>query len=86
MFSISKSSRYLKVEKELQKEIGKALEEMEEVLKVNPKKPSSRIKKLTNHEPPYRYRIGHYRIFYDVEGTEVHLLTIKDRKEAYRKK
>lgn len=45
------------------------------------------IRKLRDYEPPtWRYRIGSVRIFYAVDGTEpiVFLLTIDDRKDAYR--
>ena len=45
------------------------------------------IKKLHGYEPPtWRYRIGDYRIFYTIDETEriVFVLTIDDRKDAYR--
>lgn len=44
------------------------------------------IKRLKNYEPPtWRYRIGKYRIFYEVdnEAKEVNILTISHRKDAY---
>jgi mRNA interferase RelE/StbE len=44
------------------------------------------IKKLKNYEPPtWRYRIGKYRIFYEInsETKEVDILTIYQRKDAY---
>jgi mRNA interferase RelE/StbE len=43
----------------------------------------SSVKKLTNFIPPYRLRVGDYRILFDVEN---HLLTvyrIKHRSNAY---
>ena len=46
----------------------------------------SNIKKLRNYDPPtWRYRIGKYRIFYEIddEGQEVDILTISPRKDAY---
>ena len=44
------------------------------------------IKKLKNYEPPtWRYRIGKYRVFYeiDAEAKEVDILTICPRNDAY---
>ena len=46
----------------------------------------SNIKKLKNYEPPtWRYRIGKYRIFYQIntETMEVDILTISQRKDTY---
>jgi mRNA interferase RelE/StbE len=45
------------------------------------------IRKLQGYAPEtWRYRIGSYRIFYSIDETEriVFLLTIDDRKDAYR--
>jgi mRNA interferase RelE/StbE len=45
------------------------------------------IRKLRTYAPPtWRYRIGSYRVFYTVDAEEriVFLLTIDDRKDAYR--
>ncbi|MCO5067844.1 MAG: type II toxin-antitoxin system RelE/ParE family toxin [Kiritimatiellae bacterium] len=45
------------------------------------------IKKLQGYNPQlWRYRIGNYRIFYCVDDAEriVFILTIDDRKDAYR--
>jgi len=44
------------------------------------------IKKLKNYFPPtWRYRIGKYRIFYEIDDAnkEVNILTISQRKDAY---
>ena len=46
----------------------------------------SNIKKLKNYDPPtWRYRIGKYRIFYEIndESKEVDILTILQRRDAY---
>jgi mRNA interferase RelE/StbE len=43
----------------------------------------SNIKKLKNHYPPLRYRIGDYRVLFDVEGDTLIVVNIKHRKEAY---
>jgi mRNA interferase RelE/StbE len=45
------------------------------------------IRKLQGYEPPtWRYRIGSYRLFYTVDNAKriVFILTIDDRKDAYR--
>ncbi|MEW6586180.1 MAG: type II toxin-antitoxin system RelE/ParE family toxin [Nitrospirota bacterium] len=45
------------------------------------------IKKLKNYEPAtWRYRIGKYRFFYEINGKEriVYMLTAELRKESYR--
>ena len=45
------------------------------------------IKRLQGYDPlTWRYRIGDYRIFYQIDEAEkiVCILTIDDRKEAYR--
>ncbi len=46
----------------------------------------SNIKKLKNYNPPtWRYRVGKYRIFYEIDSDakEVNILTIYQRKDAY---
>ncbi len=43
----------------------------------------SNIKKLKKHYPPFRYRIGDYRVLFDVEGDVLIVVQIKHRKEAY---
>ncbi|MFH1039195.1 MAG: type II toxin-antitoxin system RelE/ParE family toxin [PVC group bacterium] len=45
------------------------------------------IKKLQGHSPDtWRYRIGKFRLFYIVDQEEqvVYILTIDDRKDAYK--
>lgn len=32
----------------------------------------------------YRFRIGHYRVVFDIEGDTLQVLSIKHRKDAYR--
>ncbi len=41
------------------------------------------IKKLTNHTPEYRLRIGDYRVLFEIEEQKILIYRIKHRKEAY---
>ena len=43
----------------------------------------SNIKRLKNHYPPQRFRVGNYRILFDIEDDKVIVVNIKHRKEAY---
>ncbi len=43
----------------------------------------SNIKKLKNHYPPMRYRVGDYRVLFEVEEETIIVVHIKHRKEAY---
>ena len=43
----------------------------------------SNIKKLKNHYPPMRYRIGDYRALFEIENEILIVVNIKHRKEAY---
>jgi len=42
------------------------------------------IKRLKNHYPPMRYRIGHYRVLFEVVEDTIIIVHIKHRKEAYK--
>ena len=42
------------------------------------------IKKLTNFEPPYRLRVGNYRILFDIEGTTLTIYKVRHRKDVYK--
>lgn len=41
-------------------------------------------KKLTNFEPPFRLRVGDYRVLFDIEGITLTVYRVKHRKESYR--
>jgi len=43
----------------------------------------SNIKKLQNHNPTYRLRVGNYRVLFDIEDDIIIIGRIKHRKEAY---
>ena len=43
------------------------------------------VKKLTNHTPEYRLRVGDYRILFEIDGTDrVIIYRIMHRREVYR--
>ena len=41
------------------------------------------VKKLVNFQPPFRLRVGNYRILFEVVGNRIIIYRIKDRREAY---
>ena len=41
------------------------------------------LKKLTNFEPPYRLRVGNYRVLFDVEDDILTVYRVRHRKESY---
>ncbi len=41
------------------------------------------LKKLTNFEPPYRLRVGSYRVLFDIEENIIIVYNVKHRREAY---
>jgi len=42
------------------------------------------IKRLRHFDPPYRLRVGNYRVLFDVEEGVVTVYNVKHRKESYR--
>ncbi len=57
---------------------------LERHLRSQPAKSSrSRIKRLRGlSRPQYRLRVGDVRVYYDIEGSEVHVLAIVDKQDA----
>ena len=41
------------------------------------------IKKLTNFEPPYRLRVGDYRVLFDIEDNVITVYRVKHRSKSY---
>jgi len=74
--------------------LGKAIKDMKNLSKVDRKKISdkiklafngdmSSIKKLTNHKPKYRLRVGDYRVLFDIENDSIMVVSrILNRKDA----
>lgn len=66
-----------KIDKTESKKILEAIKKLEYYPQV------SNIKKLTNYHPPYRFRIGNYRVLFDIEDENIYISYIRHRKEAY---
>ena len=68
-----------RLEKNVKQRIGKALERYV-------KEPLKYASKLTDPAlGTYRFRIGDYRVIFDIEGEEIVVLRIGHRKDIYRK-
>ena len=76
---ISKSG--LKDLQKIDKKYQKIILDKIKLLKDYPDTPN--IKKLTNHYPPYRFRVGNYRVLFDIKDDVIQILSVKHRKEAY---
>lgn len=47
--------------------------------------PLSFAKKLTNHrDGDYRWRVGHYRVIFDVHGDVILMLRVQHRSQVYK--
>jgi len=92
MFKIFETETFLKSLEEdftgqKEKIKGKLREYVYQQLKISPMF-GPNIKKLRNWEPPtWRYRIGSYRFFYEVDGEKkiVAMITAEHRGKAYKK-
>ena len=62
-------------------EVAKILSKIEELEKY-PHIPN--LKKLTNFEPPYRLRVGNYRVLFDIENNTITVYKVRHRKESYK--
>lgn len=41
------------------------------------------LKKLTNFTPPYRLRVGDYRVLFDIENNIITVYRVRHRKDIY---
>ena len=72
------SKDILKLDQSAKKRIGKALKKFAE-------EPFKHASKLTDPAlGTYRFRIGNFRVVFDVEDTEIVVLRIGHRKDIYR--
>jgi mRNA interferase RelE/StbE len=66
-----------KIHKSEVKKIISKIEELEKYPNI------SNIKKLTNFEPPYRLRVGNYRVLFDIEDNIITVYRVKHRSKSY---
>jgi len=62
--------------KEWRKRIGERMNELQTNL-------AGDVKKLTATDKKYRLRVGSYRVLFRLEGSQISVYAVKDRKEAY---
>ncbi len=43
------------------------------------------VKRLTDFTPEYRLRVGNYRVLFEIEGSEIVIYRVRDRRDVYRK-
>ena len=73
-------NRALKDLRKLDKNVGKRIVDRIELLT---KDLRGDVKKLTDHSPKYRLRVGDFRVLFDVEGDIIQIQRIKNRREGY---
>lgn len=73
----------LRAQKELSKIPKRDAKRIAEAILVLEHGLSGDIKKLTNHTPAYRLRVGDWRVLFDVSPEKIVIQTIKHRREAY---
>jgi mRNA interferase RelE/StbE len=79
-FTIEATKDFKKLTPEIQKRIVKKLDYF-----VNSGQPLKFAESLINYEiGQYRFRVGDYRIIFDLEGEVIVVLTLGHRKEIYR--
>ncbi len=42
------------------------------------------VKRLTNHTPEYRLRVGAYRVLFELDNDRIVIYRIRHRKDAYK--
>jgi mRNA interferase RelE/StbE len=62
--------------REWRKRIGEKMNELQTNL-------AGDVKKLAAVEKKYRLRVGSYRVLFRLEGNQISVYAVKDRKEAY---
>jgi mRNA interferase RelE/StbE len=62
--------------KDLRKRIGTKMSELQNNL-------AGDVKKLAATEKKYRLRVGNYRVLFRLEGSQISVYSVKDRKDAY---
>ena len=73
-------NRALKDLRKLDKNLSKRILDRIELLT---KDLSGDVKKLTDHSPKYRLRVGDFRVLFDIEGDTIQIQQIMNRREGY---
>jgi len=60
-----------------------AVKILKNIEKLNQYPNISNIKKLKEYYPPFRYRVGNYRILFDIEDDKIIIFNIRHRSKAY---
>ena len=66
-----------KIDKQDALKIFSKIENLQEFPKV------ANLKKLTNFIPPYRLRVGDYRVLFDIEDNKITVYRVRHRKDVY---
>ncbi|WP_420847038.1 type II toxin-antitoxin system RelE family toxin [Methanogenium marinum] len=88
MYSFLATKRFRKQRSDLDNATKQKVKDALKELKTDPltPRPNADVKHLQNMIPKkYRLRVGSYRIFYHVDGADIKLLKIADRKTAYKR-
>ena len=73
--------------KDIQKLDKRSKTRIKNALEVYSLNPYSHLEKLTNYViGSYRFRIGNYRVIFDVEGNQIIILRVGHRKDIYKGK
>lgn len=73
-------TRALKDLRKLEKQISKRIVDRIEGLTQNL---GGDVKKLTDHSPQYRLRVGDFRVLFDIEVDTISIQRVVNRREAY---
>lgn len=73
-------SRALKDLRRLDKQLSKRIVDRIEIMAGDLR---GDVKKLTDHSPQYRLRIGDYRVLFDIEDETIVIHRVRNRREVY---
>ena len=73
-------SRALKDLRQLDKNLSKRIVDRIEIMSEDLR---GDVKKLTDHSPHYRLRIGDYRVLFDIDDEMIVIQRIRNRREVY---
>ena len=80
-YNVELKPKAIKDLKGIPKQDGKRIVEKLKVLEDNLQ---GDVKRLTNHTPEYRMRVGDWRILFEIEDKKIIVYRILHRREAYK--